>query len=89
MNRFGLGERGAPRPLVEADDHESRHQHPLLTLAYLHWWDKGQRVPAAYFRSPASRAKRGNLPSSSAMRDRGILPYVRPTVPPLWPVMAS
>lgn len=43
MNRFGLGERGAPQPLVE--DHESRH-HPLLTLAYLHWWDKGQRVPA-------------------------------------------
>ena len=43
MNRFGLGERVAPQPLVE--DHESRH-HPLLTLAYLHWWDKGTRVPA-------------------------------------------
>jgi hypothetical protein len=43
VNRFGLGERGAPQPLV--DDHESRH-HPLLTLAYLHWWDKGTRVPA-------------------------------------------
>lgn len=43
MNRFGLGERHAPQPLVE--DHESRH-HPLLTLAYFHWWDKGDRVPA-------------------------------------------
>lgn len=38
MNRFGLGERNTPEP------HE---QHPpLLTLAYLHYWDKGQRVPA-------------------------------------------
>lgn len=43
MNRFGLGERGAPQPLVE--DHDDR-RHPLLTLAYLHWWDKGTRVPA-------------------------------------------
>lgn len=41
MNRFGLGERGAPQPLVE--DHESP---PPLTLAYLQWWDKGARVPA-------------------------------------------
>lgn len=43
MNRFGLGERHAPQPLV--DNHDDR-RHPLLTLAYLHWWDKGQRVPA-------------------------------------------
>ena len=43
MNRFDIDERGAPQPLVE--DHESRH-HPLLTLDYLHWWDKGNRVPA-------------------------------------------
>lgn len=43
MNRFGLGAQHAPQPLVE--DHESSH-HPLLNLAYLHWWDKGARVPA-------------------------------------------
>ena len=35
MNRFGLGERGAPQPLV---DHDQRN-HPLLTLAYLHYWE--------------------------------------------------
>lgn len=83
MNRFGLGERVAPHPLVE--DHESRH-HPLLTLAYLHWWDKGTRVPADIAarlieegydvegRRPAMRARLGYFFSSSAIRDIGALP---------------
>lgn len=39
MNRFGLGEPGCPEP-------QDQQRHPLLTLAYLHYWDKGQRVPA-------------------------------------------
>lgn len=39
MNRFGLGERGCPEP-------HDQQRHPLLTLAYLHYWDKGMRVPA-------------------------------------------
>lgn len=42
MNRFGLGYASTTKPLVEHDD----RNHPLLTLAYLHYWDKGQRVPA-------------------------------------------
>ena len=42
MNRFGLGESNAPHPLV---DHDYRRP-AALTLAYLHWWDKGLRVPA-------------------------------------------
>lgn len=42
MNRFGLGERGIPQPLVEHDD----RRPALLTLAYLHYWDRGMRVPA-------------------------------------------
>lgn len=45
MNRFGLGER--PRADVRAALHqEEGARQPLLTLAYLHYWDKGRRVPA-------------------------------------------
>jgi len=44
MNRFGLGERGTPQPLAGPD--EDTPTTPLLTLAFLHYWDKGQRVPA-------------------------------------------
>jgi hypothetical protein len=40
MNRFGLGESNAPHPLV---DHDYRRP-AALTLAYLHWWDKGLRI---------------------------------------------
>lgn len=39
MNRFGLGYPDTPSP-------EDEPRTPLLTLAYLHYWDKGQRVPA-------------------------------------------
>lgn len=41
MNRFGLGERHCPN--LDNDLHTNK---PLLTLAYLHYWDKGMRVPA-------------------------------------------
>lgn len=41
MNRFGLGERRCPNP-----DNDLHTNKPLLTLAYLHYWDKGMRVPA-------------------------------------------
>jgi len=41
MNRFGLGERHCPNP-----DDDLHTNKPLLTLAYLHYWDKGMRVPA-------------------------------------------
>jgi hypothetical protein len=41
MNRFGLNE----LPEVGAVLHlENRPTY--LTLAYLHWWDKGKRIPA-------------------------------------------
>lgn len=42
MNRFGLGERGIPLPLVDHDD----RRPAILTQAYLHYWDKDMRVPA-------------------------------------------
>lgn len=41
MNRFGLGERNCPEP-----DDDLHTRVPLLTSAYLHYWDKGMRVPA-------------------------------------------
>lgn len=41
MNRFGLGERRCPNP-----DNDLHTNKPLLTLAYLHYWDKCMRVPA-------------------------------------------
>jgi hypothetical protein len=54
MNRFGLGERGTPQPLAGPD--EDTPTTPLLTLAFLHYWDKGQRVPADMAaRPPAHR----------------------------------
>lgn len=37
MNRFGANERHAP---------EDKQSPNLLTQAYLHYWDKGRRVPA-------------------------------------------
>lgn len=44
MNRFGLGEPHTPQPLCGPD--EDIPHTPLLTLAFLHYWDKGARVPA-------------------------------------------
>lgn len=41
MNRLGLGERRCPNP-----DNELHTYQPLLTLAHLHYGDKGLRVPA-------------------------------------------
>lgn len=45
MNRFGMNE-GSRYDASLVLDPEPGCRVPLLTQAYLHYWDKGQRVPA-------------------------------------------